>query len=299
MTGFTNQFAAELDAAVAAASEAGRVVKDLYDRAAAATYTKTDGSLVTDADLAADRTVRAILHERFSADPILTEEGQDDPARLESARCWVVDPIDGTDQFVRRTGEFDVLVALVADGRPVAVAGCHPPSGLVLCAAAGGGAWIEQDGERRPLRYPSLADDAPIRLATSVWFGAPANLPILSHVAERVGAAPRDAILTGLSPRVFLPAADRAFDALIGVRADKDQTMAWEWDFAVADLVVHEAGGRLTDLWGNLHRYNKPDPRNVGGLVAAADPAVHARVLDALRPELAARSPDRATPREP
>jgi len=287
-------YAAELAAAVAAASEAGRVVRDLYERAAAATYTKTDGSLVTDADFAADRVVRAILHERCPADPILTEEGQDDPARLASERCWVVDPIDGTDQFVRRTGEFDVLVALVVDGRPVAAAGCHPPSGLVLGAAAGGGAWVERESERRPLRYPPVAGSPP-RVATSVWLGAPANLDILGRVAARLGAAPTAILPTGVSPRLFATNGDRVFDALVGLKLGLDQTMAWEWDFAVTDLIVHEAGGVFTDLWGRPHRYNKPVPRNVGGLVAAADPATHTRLLAALRPELPAMSPPSTT----
>ena len=75
---------------------------------------------------------------------------------------------------------------------------------------------------------------------------------------------------------------------MIGVRPGADQTMAFEWDFAVADLVIHEAGGIVTDLSGQKFRYNKPVPNNVGGLIAAADPASHARILAALQ-----RQPDR------
>ncbi len=277
---------AELTAAVTAAREAGRVVRDLYDRAAAVTYTKTDGSPVTDADLVADRVVRTVLAERFPGDPILTEEGRDDPIRLSSSRCWVVDPIDGTDQFVRRTGEFDVLVALVVDGRPVAVAGCHPPTGQIVSAVADGGAWTDQDGERRPLRYSPVPAGRPPRVTSSVWFGAPATLPALVRVANRLSAPPPQMLTTGLSPRVFPPTLDRAFDAYVGLVTTADQTMAWEWDFAVADLIVHEAGGIVTDLWGRPFRYNKLVPRNLGGLLAAVDPSTHARLLEALRPEL-------------
>jgi 3'-phosphoadenosine 5'-phosphosulfate (PAPS) 3'-phosphatase len=72
---------------------------------------------------------------------------------------------------------------------------------------------------------------------------------------------------------------------MIGVRPGADQAMASEWDFAVADLVFHEAGGMVTDLSGQQFRYNKPVPRNVGGLIAAADPVSHARVLGALSRE--------------
>ena len=70
----------------------------------------------------------------------------------------------------------------------------------------------------------------------------------------------------------------RAVDVMIGVRPGADQTMASEWDFAVADLVIHEAGGMVTDLTGQQFRYNKAVPSNLGGLIAAADPASHARV---------------------
>ncbi len=284
-----SRYDAELETAVLAATEAGRVVRDLYDRAAAGVYAKNDGSPVTDADLAADRVVRAVLAERFPADPILTEEGVDDAARLASDRCWIVDPVDGTDQFVRRTAEFDVLVALVVDGRPVVAAGYQPPTDLLCAAALGQGAWTRRAGDpdRRPLRLDPVPPGTPPRLATSVWFGSPDNLPLLARVADRLGVAAPTTQTTGFSPRLFLP--ERACDALIGLKDGPDQTMAWEWDFAAADLVIHEAGGVVTNLSGRPHRYNKPLPRNEGGLLAAADPETHRRLLAALQPQLRGR----------
>ena len=90
---------------------------------------------------------------RFPTDAILGEEGQNDDRRLTNSRCWIVDPIDGTEQFIQRTGEFDVLVALVEDGRPVAVAGYQPTSQLL--ARRGGthqGAWMRR-GESRGNAY--------------------------------------------------------------------------------------------------------------------------------------------------
>jgi 3'-phosphoadenosine 5'-phosphosulfate (PAPS) 3'-phosphatase len=86
--------------------------------------------------------------------------------------------------------------------------------------------------------------------------------------------------VTGFTPRMFL--SPRSFDVMIGVRDEVDQTMASEWDFAVTDLVIAEAGGRVTDLNGGLFHYNKPKPINVGGLVAAIDPTTHDRVLGAI-----------------
>ena len=120
-----------------------------------------------------------------------------------------------------------------------------------------------------------------LRIGTSKWFGAPANSAIIESVASSLGTVPEAPAVTGFSPRMFL--APRSVDVMIGVRPGGDQTMASEWDFAVADLVFHEAGGMVTDLSGQPFRYNKPVPRNFGGLIAAADPASHARVLAALQ----------------
>ncbi|MGH2614236.1 MAG: 3'(2'),5'-bisphosphate nucleotidase CysQ family protein [Thermomicrobiales bacterium] len=284
MDGANLPYRKELDGAVAAVLAAGSVVRAFYEGATAATYEKGDGSPVTDADLAADRVIRQVLAEHFPTDPILSEEGQDDDCRLGNARCWIVDPVDGTEQFILRTGEFDVLVALVEDGRPVAVAGYQPTTGLLVAAVRGGGAWMRRDnGEPERIHLEPAGNE--LRLATSKWFGAPKNEAIVRALAARLGIAAENATVTGFSPRLFLP--PRALDVMIGIRPGEDQTMASEWDFAVTDLVIHEAGGVVTDLDGRQFHYNKPISRNAGGLIAAVDPITHARVTAAVRAECA------------
>lgn len=285
----TAPFAAEAAAAVLAATKAGAAVRDLYDRAAARVYEKADGSEVTDADLASDRIIRAMTAERFPADPILTEEGKDDPARLAHRRCWVVDPIDGTREFVRRTGEFDVLIALVEDGRPVVGAGYQPTTQRLCLATLGGGAWLRDgdDAAFAPVRFAPVSDGAAPILASTIWFGSPENQPLLAKIIGRLGGQQTTPLETGFSPRTFLP--DRHCDSMVGYRPGKtadQQGMAWEWDFAMPDLFVHEAGGLVTDMSGRRYVYNKPHPRNGGGLLAAVDPTTHARVLAATRAEL-------------
>jgi 3'-phosphoadenosine 5'-phosphosulfate (PAPS) 3'-phosphatase len=278
-------FERELQVAERAARSAGRTVLDHYEQQSAATYTKRDGSVVTDADLAADSIIRQILTEAFPDDPILTEEGADNPRRLMSRRVWVVDPIDGTNQFVERTGEFEVLVALVMDGRPVAGAMYQPTTDLLISASLGGGAWIEQHGERSPLRFEPLEDGRAPRLMTSVWLGSPDNLPFLEMVSAGIGSGPATVSEIGISVRRFLPP-ERAADSLIGYKVGGDvdgQTAAWEWDFAAADIVVHEAGGSMTDIRGELHRYNKPDPRNIGGIVVSVDPRTHSKIVKGIQ----------------
>ncbi len=280
MAHFHPSYRAELTAAIAAATAAGLVVREFYDGETATAYDKVDGSPVTDADLAADRIVREILAHHFPDDPILSEEGQDDARRLRSSRCWIVDPVDGTEQFILRTGEFDVLVALVVSGRPVVAVGYQPTTGILVTATEGGGAWVRHgDGDPHQVQFAPPTE--PIRLASSKWFGAPENATIVQAIGDRLGVVPGRPEATGFSPRMFL--SPRRLDTMIGIRPGDDQTMASEWDFAVTDLVFHEAGGMVTDLAGARFTYNKPTPRNVGGLIATTDPMTHARVSEAIR----------------
>ncbi len=280
-----SRYETEMELAISTAIEAGEAVRDLYDRSAAETYTKADGSPVTDADLASDRIIRAALAQSFPHDAILTEEGADEAYRLMSDRVWLADPIDGTRQFVERTDEFDVLIALLVGGEPVVGVLLQPTTGLYLAAATGVGAWSGRNGSRARIQFSPVAANSVPRLTTSTWLNMPAAWPGLSAAAARLHSLPPVVSSLGIVARHFLPPSNH-FDSLIGLPTLPDQTMAWEWDFAAADIVVREAGGRFTDAWGRRFRYNKPIPRNHGGVVLSVDPVTHQRVLDAIGPEL-------------
>ncbi len=273
-------YAAELKSAILAARDAGRLVNDLYDRSAAAVYEKSDGSPVTDADLAADRQIRETISTHFPTDAFLTEESTDDQARLTSRRCWIVDPIDGTAQFIARTGRFDVVIALVVDGRPILGVICHPPSGAILSAVAGHGAWIETEGQRQPALIPPVAATRPIRVAGSIWFGMPSLDPERNRVVAAIDGEPALVLPVGIRPIELLDP-DRSFDAVIGPISTPDTTYGGEWDFAAPDIIIREAGGAMSDLRGQPHRYNKPQSRNGGGLIYSCDPETHAKVIAA------------------
>lgn len=275
----------ELAVAIEAAQAAGDAIRDLYERSAAATYTKGDGSPVTDADLAADQIIRARLQAAFPDDALLTEEGADDAARLANRRVWIVDPIDGTQQFVDRTGEFDVLIALVVEQRPVAGVILQPTTGEFFAAAEGAGAWKGVGSAKERFELEPVAADASPLIAASVWLNMPAATSAIGRVVQRIDAAEPFVSPYGVTVR-HLTRREPRWDVLIGPPSRTDQTMAWEWDFAAADIVVREAGGAFTDAWGRRFDYNKPVPRNQGGLLIAVDPNTHRRVLDALAPEL-------------
>lgn len=246
---------------------------------------KGDGSPVTAADLEADRLIRTEITAAFPADALLTEESADDPRRLDNPRCWIVDPLDGTAQFVLGTGDFDVFIALVENTRPVVAASAHPPSGAILSAVAGGGAWLWDADERPgPRRIAIEAHAEPPRLVASTWYRGRETELTLARIASRLDTSPPEVVDTGFTPRKLLTA-PRQYDAFIGLAPHWNQISASEWDTVAPDLLVNEAGGRFTDLQGRPHRYNKPNPRVDGGLLVSADVGLHERLLAAIRDE--------------
>lgn len=271
--------------AVDVARRAGATILRHYQEETVTARTKQDGSPVTEADLAADRLIRAAVAGMFPDDALLTEESGDDPRRPHNRRCWIVDPLDGTAQFVRRTGDFDVFIALVVDGRPVVAATAHPPTGVVLSGVAGGGAWSwPPNGAREPSRVTLPSHSNPPTVVSSTWYRGVETAPALARIAATVGASPPPVVETGFTPRKLLRE-PRHYDAFVGLAPHWSHLSAREWDIATADLLVNEAGGRFSDLRGNLHRYNKPAPYVDGGLLISADPALHDRLLAAIRDE--------------
>lgn len=296
-----HQFVREMDVAVALVRDVAAAVNSIYEKRSASDWSKSDGSPVTDADLLADRMIREGLAATFPDDARLTEESEDIPSRLTNRRCWIADPIDGTAQFVARTGNFDVMVALVIDERPhLAVCG-HPPTGALVVAILGHGTWqvaAEGSAERVVLSPPA---DPPL-LSTSIYYAPDEHEAELASVAMALGAEQAEVRTSGYGPRSLMPGW-RDYDAFVGFWRKSGSSPVREWDLAPCDLITTEAGGAFTDLYGHAYRYNQPSPRPRTGLLVSASPRLHQRLVDALAPllserppafEASAHSPDRA-----
>lgn len=278
----------ELTIALEAGRRAAAVIMDFYARNTAETYVKRDGSPVTDADLASDRVIRDVIGSAFPADALLTEEGASLLDRTANPRCWIVDPIDGTAQFVARTGLFDVMIALAVEGRPVVGVSVRPVSGVIHAAIAERGAWEYDGAKRRPFSIGPEHD--PPRLVSSKWYGGRDKGEQLARIAQRLGASAIPVREIGFQARNFADS-ERSFDSFIGLAPDSRVSIAQEWDLAAADVIVHEAGGALTDCWGRRHRYNKRSTGISGGLVASGTVSLHGRVIRAIAPEIPADPP--------
>jgi myo-inositol-1(or 4)-monophosphatase len=247
----------DLELLESAALEAGRIAMRFFRREPSA-WEKAGGSPVTEADIEVDRFLRALLLAARPDYGWLSEETTDDPARLGRSNVFVVDPIDGTRGFIEGSDLWCVSLAVVEEGRPVAAALNAPAKNELFSAAKGGGAWIGRErlwvSDREQLAGARLA-------GPRGWLRTPAvqgsgaelhtHIPSLAYRFSQVAAGRIDAAFA--SPR------------------------AHDWDLAASDLLVHEAGGRLTGLDGLPPRYNRAELRH--GALVATNPSLHSHLL--------------------
>jgi 3'(2'), 5'-bisphosphate nucleotidase len=228
---------------------------------------------VTAADHAADTIIIAGLRSAFPEDGLLTEESDDDLSRLHKERVWIVDPLDGTTEFIAETGEFSVQIALAIAGQPVLGVVYQPAGGRLFHAVQGQGAYQIQNGQRMRLHVSNETDPARMCLVAS-----------RSHYSGLIEAA-RQALgiemvsqLGSVGLKVGLVARGEC-DLYLATTVSK------EWDLCAPHAVLLEAGGILTNLCGEPLVYNKRDVRECKGLVAS-NGAAHTRILAILLPLL-------------
>jgi myo-inositol-1(or 4)-monophosphatase len=252
------------DLLAVAVREAGALALKTF-RGELKSWTKGGTSPVSEADLAVD----ALLRERLLAIHDvgwLSEETDDDPARLGETDVWVVDPIDGTRAYLAGLPDWAISAALVSGGRPIVAALYAPVTDELFVSIAGRGATVNGT----PIET-SVGD----QLAGATFSGAKRRLDSLAAVEPRIETVPRVPSLALRLARVATGALDGTFAA----------PNSHDWDLAAADLLVHEAGGSLTTLTGQSVIYNRPHP--VHEALVAAGQARHAVLLDLIRDRLA------------
>jgi 3'(2'), 5'-bisphosphate nucleotidase len=263
----------EVETAARLAREAGAAAMAFYG-----TDEKTikeGGSPVTAADLAANRVIVAGLRTAFPGDAVLSEESKDDPARLEAERVWIVDPLDGTKEFLAQNGEFSVMIALVAGGEPVVGIVYRPDGDTLYRAEAGQGAWRERGGEA-PARLGAAAADAAarpedgLRMVGSRSHGD----PLIDRIGRELGVTekiPHGSV--GLKCALL---ADGGADVYV-----HPVPYLSEWDTCAPEVVLREAGGWVSDCRGERLRYNKAGPKQPEGILALA-PRVDRSVVETI-----------------
>jgi 3'(2'), 5'-bisphosphate nucleotidase len=244
----------ELGVAVEAARAAGAAAMRFYG--GNSSRTKSDHTPVTDADHAANDEIVTRLREAFPDDAILSEESPDGSDRQTAQRVWIVDPLDGTREFVARNGEFSIMVGLVLEGAPVLGVVYLPDPDELFFATRGTGAWVMRGGLVEPLFCVEG------RLASLRLVGSRSHAePLLERIQDALGIT--DVEACGSVGVKCSRIAEGRRDVYV-----HPVPFLKEWDTCAPEVLLSEAGGHVSDCLGRPLAYNKRDPRQPHGIVA-------------------------------
>lgn len=251
------------------AREAGTIVRTFYDVPPTVRW-KDPTEPVTEADRAVNAYLVKQLNQLFPEDGVLAEESKDDLSRLKRNRVWIVDPLDGTAEFIAHNGEFCIMIGLAAAGVPVVGVVYQPIDDVLYGAAQGAGAFVEEFGERAPLHVTPEATLKKFRLVVSR-----SHRPALvDSVIARMGLQ-RERSIGSVGLKIGLIARGQAEFYVHPNPGTK------EWDTCAPDIIVSEAGGVMTDCWGRPLPYNQADVVRRFGVVAS-NRSQHREIVDVL-----------------
>ena len=247
--------------------EAGDAIMQVYQaQETLQVETKADDSPLTQADQASHRIILERLAELTPDIPVLSEESVLPPYEVRQRwhRYWLVDPLDGTKEFINRNGEFTVNIALIDQQAPVLGLVYVPVSQVLYEGVVGQGAWRLKGEERQPIHARSLAPNQRVRVMASRRHGAEALQTLLDKAASQF--AQLELVNVGSSLKLCL---------LAEGQADWYPRLAptSEWDTAAAQAVLEAAGGVLVDEQGQPLRYNRKDSVLNPYFHGLADPA--------------------------
>ena len=230
---------------------------------------------VTQADTIANDLIVTGLKREFPDDGILAEESVDTDRRLAKSRVWMVDPLDGTNGFIEGNGDFAVQIGLSENGPCVLGVVYQPLTGVLYRAVRGAGTWIE-----RPRFEPEKASVSDTRTLSAMRLAASRShrSPRMNKVVTQLGfesEVQRGSV--GIKIGLLV---EQQCDVYIHLSPRTKQ-----WDTCAPEVILTEAGGRISDLFGYPLNYNVPDVQNRNGLVASNGVA-HDQIIETLAPLL-------------
>ncbi len=268
----------ELRVALELAREAGEAILDFYEGPLNVEQKSSADDLepVTQADKIANELIVSRLVREFPDDGILAEESIDTEHRLEKKRAWMVDPLDGTNGFIDGNGDFAVQIGLAEDGECVVGVVYQPLTGVLYRAVRGQGTWIE-----RPEYEPERAEVSDQRDVTRMRLAASR-----SHRSSRMNKV---VSILGVKEEVRRGSVGIKVGLIVERQCDLYIHLSprtKQWDTCAPQLILTEAGGQMTDLFGQPLRYNVLDVQNRNGLVAS-NGVTHEQLIETLAPLLA------------
>lgn len=246
----------EIEFASKLAREAATIVNTFYVGSSEVRY-KSENEPVTEADRSANQHIVTTIQEAYPNDGILSEESKDNLNRLERERTWIIDPLDGTKEFIARNGEFSIMIGLAIGGKAVMGVIMQPDPGLLYVGAVNHGAFLHEEGETIPLQ---VSDKSTVKNMIMVSSRSHRQQIVdkvrkeLHITSERVSGSV--GLKVGLISRQL---ADLYIHPSPGCK---------EWDICAPAALLEAAGGTITDCWGEPILFNKKDVRAHNGLMA-------------------------------
>lgn len=260
--------------AIDIAKEAAAIILSIYQNGQFEQKTKSDNTPVTSADLAAHDYINQQLQTKFPDIPVLSEEAANIPLSERKAwpRYWLIDPLDGTQEFIAGSGEFATIIALVENNHPVIGVVCSPITGIVYYAEKGKGAWL-QAPEQAPVAIYSRHHSSEIN-ALEIAISRRQNTQVVrGYLSDSLEYS-------------FVPLGSASLKACLVAEGKADCYLrigpTGEWDTGATQCIVEEAGGQILNLSLNALSYNQRDTLENPNFIVIGDRALPwERILEA------------------
>lgn len=247
----TEDLSHHLPSVIEIARSAGQLILDIYEKKEYEEFTKSDETPVTSADIAAHKLITEKLSELTPDIPVLSEEAADISLdkRSQWDRYWLVDPLDGTQEFIARSGDFATIIALIENNKPVMGVVYGPVSGVTYYAYHGKGAW----------KIPDLSES--VRIKTHQHDGP--KSPIAMAISRRQDINRITGRMSSAWNYDLVPLGSAALKACLVAEGAVDCYLrlgpTGEWDTAATQCIVEEAGGRILSTQLEPLSYNERD----------------------------------------
>ena len=249
----TNPFP-ETQLAIQAALEAGKTVMNVYNQEFSSTL-KNDNTPLTEADVKSNQIIQKIISD--SGHPILSEESVDDKKRLDSKKIWIIDPLDGTSDFIKKTGEFTIMISLVEDHIPILGVIYWPTEKKLYLAQKGQGAFKSDNAVWSKLSVSKISELENCRAVGSRYH--------ISEIEQNLIKRLNISQFTSKGSSLKVADISSGNAELYFTTTNKIK----QWDTCASYCLITEAGGKMTDMFGNDLKYNTERLNHENGLLVS------------------------------
>lgn len=254
----------ELDVAIKAVIEAGNAILEIYG-GKYETSTKSDDSPITEADLKSNKVIKNVLSKTNHS--ILSEEDEDDQSRLSKETVWIVDPLDGTSDFIDKTGEFTVMIALVKNKIPILGVISWPTEKTIFAAQKGSGAYRYSKGKWEKIQVTKILELSKCRTVGSRHHLSDTEKMFIKKLGvknfTRIGSSLKVGKISSGEAEAYITTTNKMK----------------EWDSAASYCIINEAGGKMTDMSGNDLSYNNKIVNHLNGILVT-NGLIHEKIIN-------------------